>query len=594
MLLARLCALVLTLVAAQGLHAQVAFPLGAGQADDARAIAVDASGNSHVTGRFRLTMDADPGPGTVNLTSSFGFARYVIGYSASGAVNYAIAIDGATSDAGASIAVDAAGNVYVTSSFVGAIDFDPGPDELLLNSVDGRIFVASYDPTGHLRYAVNFGIASGTTELGLGIAVNATGTSYVTGAFAGETDFDPTEEGELLLEASGITDVFLASFTDNGGIRFAIGVGGTLADRGNAIAIDGAGNSYITGVFTGSGDFDPDPGQQLLLTSGGGEDIFVASYDDDGNLRYAFGVGDSGVDRGLGIALDGAANAFVTGFYTGTVDFDPGAGSSTSTSGNTGDLFLASYTALGALRFAFGVGNDNPALGRAAAVDASGNVHITGELRPPADFDPGPNVQEIDFLGIAAIVASYTNTGEYRNVYAYPRIGSGSSSGYGIALDASGDARVVGDLNGTVDGDPGPASVPVSTNGAGDGFYSSYVLAPTVNGPGTIPDASLRLDKNGVGPDLRLDWSASCTSATVDYGIFEGALGSFTSHTALDCSDDSNDLTELVNSSAGDRYYLVVPLATADEGSYGRDSAGTERPVGVSVCRAAQDAEICP
>ncbi len=96
--------------------------------------------------------------------------------------------------------------------------------------------------------------------------------------------------------------------------------------------------------------------------------------------------------------------------------------------------------------------------------------------------------------------------------------------------------------------------------------------------PGYVP-ATMRVGKSVTTPgNLELSWSASCSSSTVDYAIYEGTIGSFYSHKMKDCSDDGGDLVEEISPQAADSYYLVVPMDSAVEGSYGIDSDGLERP----------------
>lgn len=82
---------------------------------------------------------------------------------------------------------------------------------------------------------------------------------------------------------------------------------------------------------------------------------------------------------------------------------------------------------------------------------------------------------------------------------------------------------------------------------------------------------------------IQLDWPASCSADDDDYAIYAGELGTFTSHTRELCST-SGTTTTTVPIPVEDAYYLVVPLDGADEGSYGKDGDGTERPVGVTTC----------
>ena len=106
--------------------------------------------------------------------------------------------------------------------------------------------------------------------------------------------------------------------------------------------------------------------------------------------------------------------------------------------------------------------------------------------------------------------------------------------------------------------------------------------------PGYVP-ATIRVDRSLTDPDkLRISWSTSCAAAAEDYGIYQGSLGQFDTHSALDCSDDGADLEEEVPLPAQDSYYLVVPHAQGLEGSYGADSSAAQRPTGGTSCAAAQ------
>jgi hypothetical protein len=111
--------------------------------------------------------------------------------------------------------------------------------------------------------------------------------------------------------------------------------------------------------------------------------------------------------------------------------------------------------------------------------------------------------------------------------------------------------------------------------------------------PGRIPP-TLHVNKSIITPgDLTLVWSASCSEGAVDYGIYEGTIGTWFSHTTKDCHDNPPALTEEVTPAAGSNYYLVVPLNDAEEGSYGLATSG-ERPVGALQCQPTQTLTVCP
>lgn len=121
-----------------------------------------------------------------------------------------------------------------------------------------------------------------------------------------------------------------------------------------------------------------------------------------------------------------------------------------------------------------------------------------------------------------------------------------------------------------------------------------FSLAPaTVSGPGSIPPTLLVSAVSATV--VNLAWQASCGAGAVDYGIYEGALGNWYSHTLKDCTDDGGDLNEDVAPEPGNRYFLVVPHDNAAvEGSYGNARPGAERPPGSTVCQPSQSFGSCP
>lgn len=110
--------------------------------------------------------------------------------------------------------------------------------------------------------------------------------------------------------------------------------------------------------------------------------------------------------------------------------------------------------------------------------------------------------------------------------------------------------------------------------------------------PGTVPLMDVGLSQ--ARGRIRVSWEASCSAGAEDYAIYEGTIGSWYSHAALDCSDDGADRQEDIVPSAGDRYYLVVPLNANDEGSYGLTSDLKYRPAGTGACVASRLVASCP
>lgn len=122
-------------------------------------------------------------------------------------------------------------------------------------------------------------------------------------------------------------------------------MGGTGTDLGLSVALDAVANIYTSGSYSGTSDFDPGP-LSFSLASAGGADIFISKLDANGDFVWAESFGGADFDRGNSIVTDGSNNVYATGYYAGTVDFDPGTGVNALTSftiqgGNsTTDAFL--------------------------------------------------------------------------------------------------------------------------------------------------------------------------------------------------------------------------------------------------------------
>ena len=154
-----------------------------------------------------------------------------------------------------------------------------------------------------------------------------------------------------MLTAAGFEDVFIAKVSPTGAFDWAKSFAGTAgnASLGKAITADAAGNVLVTGIFTGSADFDPNAGTNTL-TSAGGTDIFVTKLDANGGLVWAERSGGAGQDEGEAIVSDSKNDVYVAGRYSGTVNFDPGAGSLDLTPPGPSGVFFLNLNSAGQLQ----------------------------------------------------------------------------------------------------------------------------------------------------------------------------------------------------------------------------------------------------
>ena len=387
---------------------------------------------------------------------------------------------GTSFDGGQGIALDGSGNSYVTGTFVDSATFGPGEtNETTLTSaglID--IFVAKYDASGDLVWAKP---AGGTgSDFGLGIAVDGSGNSYATGFFDGSATFGPGETNETTLTSTGSDEIFVAKYDASGDLVWAKRAGGASFDQGQGIAVDGSGNSYVTGDFFGSPTFGPGETNETTLTSAGGDDIFVTKYDASGDLVWAKQAGGTGLDEGNGIAVDGSGNSYVVGNFNGSATFGPGETNETTlTSTGSGEIFVAKYDASGDLVWAKRAGGISFDQGRGIAVDGSGNSYVTGDFVGSATFGPGETNETTLTAagGTDIVVAKYDASGDL--VWAKRAGGTSDDFGFGIAGDGSGNSYVTGFFFVSATFGPGETNETTLTSaGSDDVFVAKYGPPP--------------------------------------------------------------------------------------------------------------------
>ncbi|WP_193188552.1 hypothetical protein [Nisaea sediminum] len=459
--------------------------VGGTSTDQALSITIDSSGNSYLTGKFAGTADFDPGPGTTNLTGS-GFDIFVAKYDSSGNLVWANKAGAGGNDEGVSIAVDGSGNSYAAGTFRFTVDFDPGAGTTNLTSLgQDDIFIAKYDSSGALTWANRIG---GTSHDTIGsINVDNAGNHYVSGSFIGTVDFDPGAGTTNLTSAGGGNpDIFIAKYDSSGALVWAKNVGGTTSDKALASALDSSGNSYVTGFFNGTVDFDPGAGISNL-TSSGLTDIFIAKYDSSGNFVWARSTGGTNDEQGVSIAVDGSGNSYATGKFAGTVDFDPGAGTTNLTSSGSDDIFITKYDGSGNFVWARSVGGTGSDLANSVKVDSSGNTYLTGYFQGTVDFDPGSGTKTLTSAGGADIfLLKLDSDGNFVSV------SSQSSSSSGSGLTVTSQSLTGSELSQTLTNNTGTdaTGLLVSDTGSGNTITATLPAGLSLTQTGTVSAVS--------------------------------------------------------------------------------------------------------
>ncbi len=370
-------------------------------------------------------------------------------------------------DVGYSVTVDSSGNIYTTGLFQGTVDFDPGAGTANLTSNGLHdVFVLKLNSSGNYVWAKNFG---GTdNEKGFSVAVDSSGNVYTTGDFQGTADFDPGP-GTANLTSNGGRDVFVSKLDSSGNYLWAKSWG-SAADPGlnaddtsRSVAVDSSGNVYTTGYFQRTVDFDPGAGTTNLTVNGNtANDVFVSKLDSSGDLLWVRSVGGTSNDLAQSVAVDSSGNVYTTGYFYGTTDFDPGAGTAelTSSGGPNGFVlkldssgnYLWAKTWGGAWSFAYSM-----------AVDSSGNVYASGNFQGTVDFDPGAGTANLTSNGNKyAAVLKLDSSGNY--VWAKSFGGTRMDFAWSVAVDSSGNVYTTGFFQGTADFDPGAGTTNLLTH----------------------------------------------------------------------------------------------------------------------------------
>jgi hypothetical protein len=335
-------------------------------------IATDVSGNVYVTGYFVGQVDFGGG-----FATSFAWPRlsnydvFIASYTANGAYRWHKAFGSGYQDSGYAIATTSNGDVIVTGQSADA-DLGCGYQTSTFSSSD--IFLARYSTSGVCQWAKFIG--GSAQDAGTGVAVASNGDIVLTGYFQGSANF-----GGVQLTSPGLSDIFLARYSGQGGLLWARRFGSTGDDKANALSLDDSGNIAIGGYFSGTVDFGSGP-----ITSQGSWDAFAAKFTPSGATIWARDLGGTNTDEVLGVATDANGNVVVVGAFKGTMDL----GGGPLSSNGYWDGFAAKYSAAsGAYVWGKSFGGVNDDLANAVATDASGNAIVTGYFWNTIDFGQG-------------------------------------------------------------------------------------------------------------------------------------------------------------------------------------------------------------
>lgn len=392
---------------------------------------------------------------------------------------YGTVLGGGSQDMGRGIAVDSRGNAYVTG-FTRSDDFPTtfaAVQTKLGEGASQNAFVARFNAYGQLVYSTYLG--GSASDDAHGIAVDSGDHAYVTG-YTSSSDF-PTTSGAVQRKLAGLQNAFVTKLNHNGTrLVYSTFLGGDDYDFGYGIAVNSAGNAYVTGTTYGifQSSF-PVTGNAFQTASSGNGDVFVTKLSTDGSsLVYSTFLGGAGFDGARGIAVDHSDHAYVTGFTQSTA-FPTTAGAAQTVLKGAEDAFVAKLNSDGSglvySTYFGGSGNDASS---GIAVSSTGNAYITGFTQSTDLPTTTGAIQTGGGTTVKPFVAVLNTTGTKLNYSTYLG-GSNGDGAYAIAVDSGNNAYVTGYTNSADFPATSHAWQPQFSSGASqDGFVAKLSLAP--------------------------------------------------------------------------------------------------------------------
>lgn len=441
-------------------HCQDLVPLWSGymtttttNAASITAFETDSEGNVYYVGKtpYNTYFNYHPFGGTLIMSPVGNQDCFIVKISSDGTVLWGETFGGSGDDIGTDIAIDDFENVYITGTFEGTVDFDPGAgvDNHTAPSNHNQ-FIVKLDTAGNYIWTKTIEAPfAGSIHL---LTTDSDGNVFTTGNFStAAMDFDPSAAVFNLPYTSG-SDMFVLKLDEDGNFMWAKAVGGTLHQLPRDLVTDNLNHVYICGDFMETVDFDPGTGTESHV-SVGGRDLFLLKLNELGDFQWVHTAGGPSDDYAADVEIDPNDNVYFTGDFKGTVDF----GSSgvpmmfTSYSAGNQDMFVQKLTSNGTSSWVKQIGGSAAERPKEIKIDDLNNVVIGGSFQGTTDFDPGVGVAQSTVFSADddAFILILDSIGEYvLHASTYEAEDEFCS---GIALGPDGSIYLAGNFDGYVD-----------------------------------------------------------------------------------------------------------------------------------------------
>ena len=375
---------------------------------------------------------------------------------------WAAAIGGQYTDRFESITRDNSGNLIITGSFSGQVDFDPGPNDFTLAAGIADVFIFKTDSNKNFIWAKSIG--SSGHDAGTNVICDDSSNIYVTGVYRGLADFDPGPGVFTMNAPSG--GIFILKLDSTGAFQWAKSIYNFSTDYFivKRIRKDENGNLYLGGFYQDSLNFK----SFILKLNNVGDSIWAKIFGSPSQDGSNAQLNDMDVNN--------AGEIVLTGHFSHNIDLDPGPNTLLIDAQVYYDAFICKLDSSGSFQWGFNYGTNEHIYGYAIAFDSTNNIILAGAFSNSFDADPGPATNLLSTTNsFANYLVKLNPTGDYIWSQAIA-----SCVAIGIASDAQNNLYVSGEFADTTDFN------------ADAGL--SYILFP--NGPRDV--FIFKCDSNGV------------------------------------------------------------------------------------------------
>lgn len=409
---------------------------------------------------------------------------FVVGFSqisAQPVMDWASTAGGEKNDRGYNVVASVDGNVFTMGTYVDTIIFENGTNEYSLpgNEEYNNTYVQKISPDGELLWAIGYTGLGVSAVTGKEITIAPNGNIVLLAFFYGTIDADPGPNTYNLTAVEGLRNYFVTVLDIFGNFIWAknsVQVGDF--DDIETIKVNTEGEFFIAGSFSNTVDFDSGD-SSFLVTSAGDADAFVLKLNSIGQFVWVKTFGAAGLDKAPTLCLDPQSNVFISGWFVGSVDFDPGPDfRELISTGDPFNLYLLKLSTDGNFYWVTHFTQTDNVFVREITSDQFGNIYAISDLYGVVDFDPGEGVSELTSAGGSDVsIVKYSNSGNF--IWARGVGGSNYEFPAGIVTNSDGEVFCCGSFRGTADFDPGQEVFNLNSS---DGWDDIFILKLSANG----------------------------------------------------------------------------------------------------------------